>query len=133
MRGNSIPIVPAAAAVVLAAVAGASARAAPASVVPLVREGDVIAGVGTVTGINSVAVNNTGHWLVEADTDAAITSDVVVIKDGVVSMQAGGGVVADSTPEGEHAESLHKMRGPLRAIELAEELEASEAAMEAIR
>jgi anthranilate synthase component 1 len=41
-------------------------------------------------------------------------------------MQAGGGIVADSTPEGEYAESLHKMRGPLRAIELAEELEAAE-------
>jgi anthranilate synthase component I len=44
-------------------------------------------------------------------------------------MQAGGGIVADSTPEGEHAESLHKMRGPLRAIELAEELEAAERAL----
>ena len=47
----------------------------------------------------------------------------------IVSMQAGGGVVADNTPEGEHAESLHKMRGPLRAIELAEELEATERAL----
>jgi anthranilate synthase component 1 len=65
--------------------------------------------------------------------DTAIALRTMVIKDGVVSMQAGGGVVADSTPEGEHAESLHKMRGPLRAIELAEELEASEAAMEAVR
>ena len=58
--------------------------------------------------------------------DTAIALRTMVIKDGVVSMQAGGGVVADSTPEGEHAESLHKMRGPLRAIELAEELEAAE-------
>jgi anthranilate synthase component 1 len=58
--------------------------------------------------------------------DTAIALRTMVIKDGIVSMQAGGGIVADSTPEGEHAESLHKMRGPLRAIELAEELEASE-------
>ena len=35
-------------------------------------------------------------------------------------MQAGGGIVADSTAAGEYAESFHKMRGPLRAIELAE-------------
>lgn len=61
--------------------------------------------------------------------DTAIALRTMVIKDGIVSMQAGGGVVADSTPEGEHAESLHKMRGPLRAIELAEELEATERAL----
>jgi len=61
--------------------------------------------------------------------DTAIALRTMVIKDGIVSMQAGGGIVADSTPEGEHAESLHKMRGPLRAIELAEELEASERAL----
>jgi anthranilate synthase component 1 len=65
--------------------------------------------------------------------DTAIALRTMVIKDGIVSMQAGGGVVADSTPEGEHAESLHKMRGPLRAIELAEELEASERALGAGR
>ncbi|MFN8591438.1 MAG: anthranilate synthase component I [Thermomicrobiales bacterium] len=60
--------------------------------------------------------------------DTAIALRTMVVKDGVVSMQAGGGVVADSTPEGEYAESWHKMRGPLRAIELAEELEAVERA-----
>lgn len=59
--------------------------------------------------------------------DTAIALRTMVIKDGVISMQAGGGIVADSTPEGEYAESLHKMRGPLRAIELAEELETHEA------
>ena len=62
--------------------------------------------------------------------DTAIALRTMVVKNGVVSMQAGGGIVADSTPEGEHAESLHKMRGPLRAIELAEELEASERDLE---
>jgi len=35
-------------------------------------------------------------------------------------------VVADSTAEGEYAESYHKMRALLRAIELAESIEASE-------
>lgn len=63
--------------------------------------------------------------------DTAIALRTMVVKDGVVSMQAGGGIVADSTPEGEYDESLHKMRGPLRAIELAEELEASERELEA--
>ena len=58
--------------------------------------------------------------------DTAIALRTLVVKDGVASMQAGGGIVADSTPAGEYAESHQKMRGPLRAIELAEELERSE-------
>jgi anthranilate synthase component 1 len=62
--------------------------------------------------------------------DTAIALRTMVVKDGVISMQAGGGVVADSSPEGEYQESLHKMRGPLRAIELAEELEANDDTME---
>ncbi|MGI9255240.1 MAG: anthranilate synthase component I, partial [Thermomicrobiales bacterium] len=57
--------------------------------------------------------------------DTAISLRTMIVKDGVASMQAGGGIVADSTPEGEFAESHHKMRGPLRAIELAEDLEAN--------
>ncbi len=58
--------------------------------------------------------------------DTAIALRTMIVKDGIVSMQAGGGIVADSTPEGEYAESLQKMRAPLRAIELAEELEQNE-------
>ena len=57
--------------------------------------------------------------------DTAIALRTMVVKDGVASMQAGGGIVADSTPDGEYAESHHKMHGPLRAIELAEDLEAA--------
>ena len=57
--------------------------------------------------------------------DTAIALRTMIVKDGVVSMQAGGGIVADSTADGEYAESYHKMRGPLRAIELAEDLEAA--------
>ncbi|HEU5433539.1 MAG TPA: chorismate-binding protein, partial [Thermomicrobiales bacterium] len=57
--------------------------------------------------------------------DTAIALRTMIVKDGVVSMQAGGGVVADSTPVGEYAESHHKMRSSLRAIELAEDLEAA--------
>jgi anthranilate synthase component 1 len=55
--------------------------------------------------------------------DTAIALRTMVVKDGVASLQAGGGIVADSTPDGEYAESYHKMRGSMRAIELAEDLE----------
>ena len=46
----------------------------------------------------------------------------MVVKDGVVSMQAGGGVVADSRPADEYDECFHKLGAALRAVELAEEL-----------
>ena len=54
--------------------------------------------------------------------DTAITLRTMVIKDGIVSMQAGGGIVADSDPAREYAECFHKLGGSLRAVELAEEL-----------
>ena len=53
----------------------------------------------------------------------------LVYKDGVASLQAGGGIVADSTPEGEYAESFHKMRALVRAIELAERIEVCRAGL----
>lgn len=58
--------------------------------------------------------------------DTAIALRTMIVKDGVVSMQAGGGIVADSTSDGEYAECCHKMGGPMRAIELAEAIEARE-------
>ncbi len=58
--------------------------------------------------------------------DTCIALRTLVAKDGVASLQAGGGVVADSTPDGEYAESFHKMRALMRAIELAERIELEE-------
>ncbi len=54
--------------------------------------------------------------------DTAIALRTLVYRDGVASLQAGGGIVADSTPDGEFAESFHKMRALVRALELAEEM-----------
>ncbi len=54
--------------------------------------------------------------------DTAITLRTMVVKDGIVSMQAGGGIVADSDPAREYAECFHKLGGSLRAVALAEEL-----------
>ena len=41
------------------------------------------------------------------------------IKNGVAHVQAGGGIVADSTPEGEFDESVNKSKALLRALEAA--------------
>ena len=42
------------------------------------------------------------------------------VRDGVVDIQAGGGVVADSVPELEHEECINKMAALQRAVDLAE-------------
>jgi anthranilate synthase component 1 len=43
----------------------------------------------------------------------------MVVKNGVAYVQAGGGIVADSTPEGEYQESVNKSKALLTALELA--------------
>ena len=44
----------------------------------------------------------------------------MVVKDGVAYVQAGGGIVADSNPESEYQETVHKSAALFRAIEKAE-------------
>ena len=61
-----------------------------------------------------------GYFSFSGNMDTAITIRTMVIKDGVAYIQAGGGVVADSVPESEYQETLHKARSSLRAIEEAE-------------
>jgi len=51
--------------------------------------------------------------------DSCIALRTMVIKNGVAHIQAGGGIVADSTPEGEYEESVNKSKALLRALEAA--------------
>jgi anthranilate synthase component I len=51
--------------------------------------------------------------------DSCIGLRTMVIKNGVAYVQAGGGIVADSTPEGEFDESVNKAKALLRALETA--------------
>jgi len=51
--------------------------------------------------------------------DSCIALRTMVIKNGVAHMQAGGGIVADSTPVGEFNESVNKAKALLRALEAA--------------
>jgi anthranilate synthase component 1 len=53
------------------------------------------------------------------DLDTCITIRTLVCKDGVVHVQAGAGVVADSVPATEFIESQNKAAALLRAIEVA--------------
>ena len=43
----------------------------------------------------------------------------VLLKDGKAYVQSGGGVVADSTPEGEYQETVNKAMAGMRAIDRA--------------
>src|SRR6266496_1903065 len=51
--------------------------------------------------------------------DSCIALRTMVIKNGVAHIQAGGGIVADSTPIGEYNESVNKSKALLRALEAA--------------
>ena len=43
----------------------------------------------------------------------------MLIEDGVLSIQAGAGIVADSVPETEYQETLNKAMAMFKAVELA--------------
>jgi anthranilate synthase component 1 len=53
--------------------------------------------------------------------DSCIAIRTIVMRSGEASVQAGAGIVADSVPEREYEETVHKARALLRAIEIAEE------------
>ncbi len=60
-----------------------------------------------------------GYVGFDGDLDTCITIRTIVCKDGIASVQAGAGIVADSVPETEFEETENKAAGMFRAIELA--------------
>ncbi|MGI8641130.1 MAG: anthranilate synthase component I family protein [Pyrinomonadaceae bacterium] len=52
--------------------------------------------------------------------DTCIAIRTIVLENGVATVQAGAGIVADSVPEKEFDETVHKAQALLRAIEIAE-------------
>lgn len=52
--------------------------------------------------------------------DTCIAIRTMVLEDGMATIQAGAGIVADSIPEKEFDETVHKAKGLFRAIEVAE-------------
>jgi anthranilate synthase component 1 len=49
--------------------------------------------------------------------DTCIVLRTAVVKDGVMYVQAGGGIVADSVPEAEYQETLSKAKALLMAAD----------------
>jgi anthranilate synthase component 1 len=68
-------------------------------------------------GIYSGAV---GYLSWNGNMDTAIAIRTAVIKDHQLSIQAGAGIVYDSVPENEWAETMNKARAIFRAVALAE-------------
>ncbi len=54
--------------------------------------------------------------------DTCIAIRMAVKKDGVVTVQAGGGIVADSVPEKEYEESANKAGALINALQKAVEV-----------
>jgi anthranilate synthase component 1 len=52
--------------------------------------------------------------------DSCIAIRTIELRDGVATVQAGAGIVADSVPSSEFQECLNKARAMFRAIEMAE-------------
>lgn len=63
-----------------------------------------------------------GYFDFAGNTDMAIAIRTAYIRDGVASVQAGAGIVADSVPELEYEESRNKAAAALRAVEVAARL-----------
>ncbi len=84
---------------------------------PKVRAMQIIAELEPVRrGIYGGAVGYLG-W--DGNMDTAIGIRTAVIKDGLLHVQAGGGVVADSVPELEWEETMNKARAMMKAAAIA--------------
>ncbi|MCH2676450.1 MAG: anthranilate synthase component I [Dehalococcoidia bacterium] len=85
---------------------------------PKIRAMEIIAEVeGQKRGPYGGAV---GYFSYSGDMDTALVLRTGVYKDGIMYVQAGGGIVADSVGEDEFQETRHKAGALMRAIDLAE-------------
>ncbi len=61
-----------------------------------------------------------GYFSFSGNMDLCITIRTLVIKDGMVHLQAGAGIVADSDPAAEWQETVNKGMAVMKAVEIAE-------------
>ena len=85
---------------------------------PKIRAMEIIAEIeGEKRGPYGGAV---GYFSFSGNMDTALILRTGVYQDGLMHIQAGGGIVADSVPEDEYQETRHKSNALMRAIDLAE-------------
>ena len=63
-----------------------------------------------------------GYFSFGGNLDSCISIRTILLKGGKAYVQAGGGLVADSTPEGEYQESVNKAKAGLAAVAAARAL-----------
>ena len=85
---------------------------------PKIRAMEVIAALEPEQ--RGVYAGSLGYVSFGGNLDMAITLRTIVIANGIAYVQAGAGVVADSTPEREFEETLEKAGAMFEAIEMAE-------------
>jgi anthranilate synthase component 1 len=84
---------------------------------PKIRAMQIIAeGEPTCRGTYAGAV---GYFGFSGNLDSCIAIRTVLLKNGKAYLQAGGGLVADSTPLGEYEESVNKAKAGLKALAMA--------------
>jgi anthranilate synthase component 1 len=84
---------------------------------PKIRAMQLIAGMeGTQRGTYAGAL---GYFSYNGNLDSCITLRTALIKDGLIHVQAGAGIVADSVPAAEYQETVNKASALLKAITLA--------------
>jgi anthranilate synthase component 1 len=85
---------------------------------PKVRAMEIIAELEpSKRGVYAGAV---GYSSFAGSLDTCIAIRTMLVKDGVVYFQAGGGIVYDSEPEAEYIETVNKMGAVMRALDQAE-------------
>ncbi len=60
-----------------------------------------------------------GYFSFSGNMDMCITIRTILIKEGMVNIQAGAGIVADSVPKNEYTETVNKAKAMMRAVEMA--------------
>ncbi len=87
---------------------------------PKIRAMEIISELeGEQRGVYAGAI---GYFSHTGDQETAIALRTMVVKNGRAYIQAGGGVVADSTPENEYQESLNKAKALIKALDEAEHI-----------
>lgn len=61
-----------------------------------------------------------GYFSYSGSMDTCITIRTIIIKDNRVYVQSGAGIVADSDPEKEYAETVNKAMAMMKAVDMAE-------------
>ena len=61
-----------------------------------------------------------GYFSYSGNLDSCIAIRTILVQNGVATVQAGAGIVADSVPEKEYQETVNKAKALVKAIEIAE-------------